>query len=313
MTFILTVGDWSHRSEYITHLTRAGYLVGWADPSADPAPISPGFHPAGLVSVLDRPGDVAATAELARRLGTPWVGWACGPGASVDAYRSGAKLVLRSEITPEDLAQVVAESLDDEEAPARQMGEVEVHSYRRSETIEVDAESAVVVVSGEVAVRAVDPGGGQCLKGIFGAGDVLLAHPPDHSCVDLVAHSPTQVSFHPWRDVALTWDLADRMWQSQTRLTAWSAMQSRVRIDHRLLGVLSLLAERFGRPGQGGWVVIDVRLTYEQLAEAVGVSRPAASKALGDLLPAGAVRLTGAAQHRRIQLHPRQARALTAA
>ena len=238
------------------------------------------------------------------------MGWDSGPGASVSAYRNGAKVVLRSEISPEDLAQVVAELLDDDEAPARQIGDGEVLCCRRSETIDVDAESAVVVLSGEVAIRAVDPSGSQCLKGIFGAGDVLLAHPPGHGCVDLVAHSDARISVHQWRDVALTWDIADRMWRSQTYLTAWSAMQSRVRIDHRLLGVLTLLAERFGRPGQGGWVVIDVRLTYEQLAEIVGASRTAVSSATGELLAAGAVRIKGGAKHRRIQLHTKQARAL---
>lgn len=176
----------------------------------------------------------------------------------------------------------------------------------------MEAESAVVVLSGEVAIRAVDPGGSQRLKGLFGAGDVLLAHPPGRGCVDLVAHSAARVSIHRWRELALTWDIADRMWQSQTYLTAWSAVQSRVRIERRLLGVLTLLAERFGRPGPGGWVVIDVRLTQDQLAEAVGASRTAVSSAMRELLPAGAVRIKGAGQHSRIQLHGKQARALAA-
>ena len=310
MTLILTVGDWSDRSEYIAHLTRAGYLVGWADPSADPSHQSPGFHPAGLVALLESRSDIAAAAGLARRFGTPWVAWDSGSDTSADAYLDGARAVLRSEISPEGMAQVVAELMDDDEAPARQIGDGEVLCCRRSETIDVDAESAVVVLSGEVAIRAVDPSGSQCLKGIFGAGDVLLAHPPGHGCVDLVAHSDARISVHQWRDVALTWDIADRMWRSQTYLTAWSAMQSRVRIDHRLLGVLTLLAERFGRSGQGGWVVIDVRLTYEQLAEIVGASRTAVSSATGELLAAGAVRIKGGAKHRRIQLHTKQARAL---
>ena len=310
MTFILTVGDWSDRSEYIAHLTRAGYLVGWAEPSATPWHKSPGFHPAGLVSVLRLPSDVAATAELARNLGTPWLAWDSGPGASVDAYRQGATVVLRADISAADLAHAVATLLDDDAAPARQAGDGEIRSYRRSEIIDVDEESAVVILSGEVSIRAVDPSGGQCLKGLFGPGDVLLAHPPGRGCVDLVAHSDARISIHPWREVALTWDFADRMWRSQTYLTAWSATQSRVSIDQRLLGVLTLLADRFGRPGQGGWVLIDVRLTYEQLAEAAGASRPAVSKAMSELLTAGAARITGAAQHRRFHLHRKQAHAL---
>lgn len=108
MTMLLTVGDWSGRSEYITHLTRAGYLVGWADPSAEPQRKSPGFHPVGLLAVLDSRSDVAATAELARRLETPWLAWDCGAGTSLEAYRDGVAAVLTREISPTELAEAVA-------------------------------------------------------------------------------------------------------------------------------------------------------------------------------------------------------------
>ena len=101
------------------------------------------------------------------------MGWYSGSGESEDAYRGRPKLALRSDLPSGELAYVVAES-------------------------------AVVVLSGEVALGAVDTSGGQCLKGLFGAGDVLLARPPGLGCVDLVAHSDARVSVHPWRDVAPT-------------------------------------------------------------------------------------------------------------
>ena len=92
------------------------------------------------------------------------------------------------------------------------------------------------------------------------------------------------------------------MRRTQTYLTAWASVQSRARVDHRLLGVLMLLAERFGRQIDEGWTTIDLRLTHQQLAEAICATRPTEAKALRELLPTGAIRFTGAGDFRRIHL-----------
>ena len=170
----------------------------------------------------------------------------------------------------------------------------------------------VVVLSGIVATRALHPGGSQSLMGLFSSGDVLLAHPHESCHVELVAHTDTQVAVHRWQDVAWTPEYAHRVWRTQTYLTAWSSIQSRTRIDRRLLGLLMLLAERFGQPKEVGWVEIDLRLTYQQLADAAGASRPTVSRVLSDLLPMGIVRFDGAGDERRIQIRTDLARTVMA-
>lgn len=302
MTLILTVGDWSDRAGYLDHLIRAGHLVGWYDPIVEPPNLTPAVRPVGLVCALDSRDEVDVAAALARTLELPWLAWDCAAGASMAAYRLGAVAVLPPDITPTDLVQAVSMFLNDAEATGHRLGGGETITYQPSEIIAAGADSVVVIISGIVAKRALHLGGSQSLMGLCGAGDVLLGHPPDPSYVELVAHSEAQVSIHPWRDVALTWEYAELMRRSQTYLTAWASVQSRGRLDHRLLGVLTLLAEHFGRQMDDEWVLIDVRLTHQQLAEAVCASRPATSRALRELMPMGAVSFSGEGDDRRILL-----------
>ena len=219
---------------------------------------------------------VEASASLARRLE---VAWDCAAGMSMRGYRMGAAAVLPADLLPDNLAQAVSLFLASTEVQDSTFAAGEVRTYYPPATIPVGADSVVVVLPGIVATRALHPGGSQSLTRLFRSGDVLVAHPHQSCYVELVAHSDTQVSVHHGEDVALTREYAQRVWRTQTHLTAWSSIQSRTRIDHRLLGLLMLLAKRFGQPKEVGWVEIDLRLTYQQLAEAACASRPTVSKA----------------------------------
>ncbi len=312
MALVLVAGEWSDRSEYITGVIRAGYLVGWADPACAARPLTTERRPLGLICALDSGSDVEASASLARTLELPWLAWDCAAGASMEAYRMGAVAVLPADLLPADLAQAVSMLLDSAEAQDQSIGAGEVRDYHPPQAIPVGADSVVVVLSGIVATRALHPGGAQSLMGLFRSGDVLLAHPHESCHVELAAHSDTQVSVHRWQDVALTREYAHRVWRTQTYLTAWSSIQSRSRIDHRLLGLLMLLAERFGQPKGVGWVEIDLRLTYQQLAEAACASRPTVSKALREMQPTGVIAFSGAGDERRIRFRDDVAREMMA-
>ena len=310
MTLVLTAGDWSDRSEYISHLVHAGYLVGWYDPTEESFGLAPGMRPMGVVCALDSPQDVEAASALARTLELPWLAWDCAAGASMAAYRMGAVAVLPPDISPADLAQAVSMFLKSTGIGRSGASAAEAVTYQPSEIIVAGADSVVVVISGIVAKRALHRGGSQFLMGLCGPGDVLLGHGPDPHYVELVAHTEAQVAIHRWREVALTWECADPMRRTQTYLTAWASVQSRARVDHRLLGVLVLLAERFGRQTEDDWTMIDVRLTQEQLAEAICATRPTAAKAVRELLPMGAIRFAGAGDFRRVHLRMELAAAI---
>ena len=189
MTLVLTAGDWSDRSEYITHLIHAGYLVGWSDPTEQSSVLAPGVCPAGLICALDSQQDVEVASALAGTLELPWLAWACTAGASMAAYRMGAVAVLPSDISPADLVQAVSMFLKCADIDGSGASTADMVTFQPSEIIAAGADTVVVVASGIVAKRALHSGGSQSLMGLCGLGDVLLGHPADPNYVELAAHT----------------------------------------------------------------------------------------------------------------------------
>ena len=83
------------------------------------------------------------------------------------------------------------------------------------------------------------------------------------------------------------------------QLEAWAAMQARPHLDQRVLGLLSLLAEQFGRPHPQG-TLIDVRITHAQLAAAAGATRTTITRTLGDLRTRGLLATVGSGEAQRL-------------
>lgn len=310
MTLVLTVGDWTNRSAYLVHLMQAGCLLGQFSQGAEGGTLPKGISASGLVAALDNEADVSAASSLADSMGLPWLAWDCSGGASMAAYRLGAAAVVGQGTSPADLAQAIAMFLTDPSA-SRGVADVgESRSYQAAETVVVDTDSLVVVRSGVVAVRALYAGGTEVLMGLFGPGEVLLAHPAHPCGVEIAAHTEVDVVVRPCDDGVLNVEYVRRTWQSQTYLTAWSAVQSKARVDHRVIGILTLLGDRFGQDLEAGWTAIDLRLTHQQLADAACATRPTVSRVLRELLPMEVVRFDGAGDERRIQIRAEMARAM---
>ncbi|MDE2787455.1 MAG: Crp/Fnr family transcriptional regulator [Chloroflexota bacterium] len=301
MALILTFGDWRHKPEHLHHLLEAGYLLGTSAQIADALRPDRGLNPRGLVAMVHDEADVTAAASVCDALGLPWLAWDCCGGMWLTARRLGAQAVLPSETSPPELEEAVAVFLPEREAPDGGSAPA-FRSYRAGETILVDAESVAEVRSGIVAMRTSHSGGSDFMMGLFGPGDCISGHHVDAGHVGLVAHSDAQVAVRPWRDVATTWEYAERSRRLQTYLARWYSVQSTVSVEQRMVGILTLLAERFGRPAGAGWEVIDVRLTHQHLADAVCASRPTVSRALHELLQARMIRFQGAGDHRRVDL-----------
>ena len=312
MAFILTIGDWSNRSAYLAHLIQAGYLLGQIPQSAEGDILASGIPVSGLVAAIDSEADVRMATDLANSMGLRWLAWDCVGGASVTAYRMGAAAVVGPGTSPADLVHAVAMFLTDPATDRGMADAGESRSYQAAETVVVDMDSLVVVRSGVLAVRALHLGGTEVLMGLFGPGEVLLAHSAEPCGVELAAHTEMDVFVRRWDDVVFTGEYVRRTWRSQSYLTAWSAVQSKARVDHRVIGILTLLADRFGVDPEAGWTVIDLRLTHQQLADAAGATRPTVSRVLSDLLPMGVVRFDGAGDERRIQIRTELARTVMA-
>lgn len=157
----------------------------------------------------------------------------------------------------------------------------------------------LLVVDGLLA-REVNVGAHACAE-LLGPGDVLqpwLRIGPDNSvATDVVWDVLTPMvaavldrefvrRVAPWPEIAAA--VARRL----ARRTHWLAFQLAVcalrRLDDRLLLVLWHLADRWGRVTSEG-VRLDLRLTHDTLAAAVGARRPSVSVALKRLIERGRV------------------------
>ncbi len=133
---------------------------------------------------------------------------------------------------------------------------------------------------------------------LLGAGDVLLPQGADQ--VTFVAREVAWRVLAParlaWLGTAVLtgaarWPVVARTFgeRSERRVARVLAMQSVAhlpRMEDRLLGVLWLLAERWGRVGGDG-VRLPLPLTHRTLAQLVGAQRPSVTSGIGALEESG--------------------------
>ena len=301
MALLLLEGDWPRRSEHVAHLVHRGYTLQSASSVAREDVRQRKVRPAGVAAVLEQEADAARAAHVALELGVAWLAWDCRGDAALAAYRSGAVMALPPEASPVDLERAVAALTAESEEEGRSV-EAEPRSYRATDVIETGEDSVVEIISGMVAMRSLQPDGSEVLMGLFGPGDLLVGHPPDLCLIDLVAHSNAEVSVRAWEDYLPTVDFVNKLRRSLVWLSGWSAMQARLQVEDRVTGILSLVAERFGRPSEPGWQMLDVRLTHQQLAEAACSTRPTVTRAIQEMERNGVIRTVGDGDYRRLSL-----------
>ena len=133
---------------------------------------------------------------------------------------------------------------------------------------------------------------------LLGAGDVLL--PLGQDQVSFVARSMAWTVLSPVRLAwlgsavlagAVRWPavgrtLAERAERRVARVLAMQSLAHLSRVEDRLLGVMWLLAERWGRVSGDG-VVVAVPLTHRALGQLVGAQRPSVTSGLGALEEGG--------------------------
>jgi CRP-like cAMP-binding protein len=153
---------------------------------------------------------------------------------------------------------------------------------RAGERLPLDAESALEVLEGVIALTVLHEDGAEVLLGLYGPGQVLAGHPADACCIQLCAHTRAVVCIRPWAEAIQQPGFAERLRDRLRFMEHWAAMQARPQVEQRLLGILSLLAEQFGRPAGHG-TVIELQVTQAQLASAVGATRTTVTRLLGGL------------------------------
>ncbi len=302
---LVLIGDPPDTRALLSRLPDGDYAVTLA-PDCDVA--SAILHTPGtaslVVTVLN-----SGTTDLLSRLERPgqtvsWMAWNRHDHAALasEAYEHGALAVLPSVVTAEGLRAALrtafARLIDRGERHRRAHGVVEVPEGAR---IGLDDDDVLTVERGVVATQVLHEDGTEVLIGLAGPGDVLTGHPQDSCCLHLSAHTAVRAVVQSWAHVATTPHFAERLRTHLRRADAWAAVQARPHLSDRLIGLLSVVAERFGRP-HGDATLVDVRLTHAQLAAALGTTRATVTRVVGRLRRARILDRIGAGHAERFLL-----------
>ncbi len=214
-----------------------------------------------------------------------WLAWArtSDPALTLKAYQAGARAVFPPETPPELLVRALAQIAEPPVLTEHPEGH---RRYERGDLIFLEVDSALEVIDGVLATMMIHKDGAEVLLGLSGAGQILIAHPDDECHIQFLAHTPTTVHIQPWGQIVHRPDFPEKLRARLQQMEGWAAMQARPHLDQRLLGILGLLAEQFGKPCDDG-VLIDIRITHSHLAAAVGATRTTITRVLGDLRTTG--------------------------
>ena len=98
-----------------------------------------------------------------------------------------------------------------------------------------------------VRCTSVHSDGSEVLVGFYGPNDVLLSHAHHQAChVEMRAHTPLMLTLEPWVTAVTKTDFHEKMKSRICFLEQWVSIQARPNVEKRLLGMLLLLAEKFG-------------------------------------------------------------------
>ncbi|MCS6910016.1 MAG: helix-turn-helix domain-containing protein [Anaerolineales bacterium] len=282
------------------HLHAAGYTVMFTHAEALEGADLPILIPTQSAALIK-----LSHSEALRR---PWLAWnrSDRPALAAAAYQAGALAVLPARLTPNAFRQAVQRALDlmkpGTQAPLARRA---VREYRRADPLLLEHNAVVEVQSGVIALRALHYDGAEVLLGLCGPGQTLVYHPADSCNLQLAAHTDAKVLIKLWAEAVKEPDFAARLRERLQQMEAWAAIQARPYLDQRVLGLLSLLAEQFGKPQAEG-VLIDLRLTHAQLASATGATRTTITRTLGDLRTRGLLTNVGSGENERFLLRQRE-------
>jgi CRP-like cAMP-binding protein len=169
------------------------------------------------------------------------------------------------------------------------------------ERIDLDPDSALVVQEGVVTLTVIHEDGSEVLLGLYGPGHVFAGHSMRGCCTQISIHTSARVSIEPWTAAVCAPGFSDGLRNRLRTMEAWAAMQARPHIEQRLLGILSLLADQFGRSTPRG-MLIEVRITHAQLASAIGATRATVTRCLGMLRRRGRLLSVGSGAGERLCL-----------
>ncbi len=167
-----------------------------------------------------------------------------------------------------------------------------VHFYARGELIPTEMEGMWQVCQGLVQLGGVYASGEEAILGWIGSSmwfGSLLTYLQSYqakalSGVYLMWYSHSEIESSPEIAQSLLPQLSQRLRQAEALL----AIAGHRRVEHRTIELLLLLQREFGQPWQGG-TRLTLRLTHQDLANAIGTSRVTMTRLLGKFKQEGKI------------------------
>lgn len=284
---LLLLGSWSPAFNVVEQLHRAGYSLTLQRDAHTVTDLNI-FGAFNLVLAAINPNQPLE--PLLSRLSSlplPWLAWMPEPDPTIQAqaYRAGA-LAVMSGLTPTVTVPLVRNALAALNHPVHRRLTLDPitrqRDYRDGDLILLDADDVLEVQQGVVALMACHSDGLETLLGLYGPRQWVVMHPNDECGLQLVAHTHATLNIYQWVEAVQQPLFTERLRAQLQQLEAWAVRLAHPHTEQRILGILELLAEQFGRPHAQG-MLLEVRLTHQQLASAVGATRQTVTRLLGQL------------------------------
>lgn len=201
------------------------------------------------------------------------------------AYAHGALCVLPPVLIPEALLQALANAQSVITASPQVNASPVTNTrrrYRKGEQIRFGEDRILQVLSGILRCTTVHPDGSEVLIGFYGENDILIAHHANTCYVEMTAHTSLLVRLETWSTAATRPEFYPRLKERICQMELWSSMQARASTEERLLGILQVIADKFGVAHDTG-TLLEIKLTHELLASAIGATRTTVTRVLGSL------------------------------
>lgn len=174
--------------------------------------------------------------------------------------------------------------------------------YPKGTVLHLDVAFIAIIRQGVIVQNIIHANGIEVLLGFYGPGQLLVPHPIDDCYIQLEAHTEVSVEILPWTEMVHLPNSANLLRQRIWLQEAWAAVQAHPANEDRLLGILSLLTEQFGVATADG-TLLDLRITHQQLANAIGITRPTITRLLNNLRRRQLLSTTGVGNQERFLLH----------
>jgi len=174
--------------------------------------------------------------------------------------------------------------------------------YTRGIFIPTAPDQLLKIEEGAVVQLVVHTDGSEVLLGFYGPGQLIVPHPADSCYIYFQAHTDVTLHTMAWSEAHKLPGLMDQLRTHIWRQEAWAALQARAANEDRLLGILTLLTEQFGMATKNG-ILLDLRITHQQLASAIGVTRPTITRLISILRRRHLLSTVGVGNQERFLLH----------